>query len=67
MSMRTQIEDPAGVKDARTMAILRTMKSIIDDITGRSPKSLPIKMLGADATLAGVINKVNEIVNRLQK
>lgn len=67
MSLRTQIEDPTGVEDKRAMAILRTMKAIIDAITGRSPKSLPITKLGPDATLAGTINKVNEIISRLEQ
>jgi hypothetical protein len=67
VSIRPQIDDPQGVQDPRAQSILRTVKQIVDRITGRGQGQAEIKTLGADATLSGVINKVNEIVNRLQQ
>jgi len=67
MSIRPSIEDPQGVLDIKAKSVLKSMKSILDIITGRAPGNAPIKTLGPDATLAGVINKVNEIIGRLQK
>lgn len=66
MSLRPQIPDPVGVQDQRAVSILSTMKTIIDAITGRARSQQVIKTLGPTATLSGVINKVNEIINRLQ-
>ena len=66
MSNRTQIDDPQGVQDQKATSVLRAMKSIIDAITGRKQGTAPITTLGPNATLPGVINKVNEIINRLQ-
>lgn len=65
--IRTQIEDPQGVSDPKAAAALRSIKLIVDDMTGRSRCQAEIKALGPTATLAGVINKVNEIIERLQK
>lgn len=66
MSVRPQIDDPQGVKDPRAVSILRSMKSIIDAVTGRVQGQKQIQTLGPNATLAGVINKVNEIIARLE-
>jgi hypothetical protein len=65
MTTRRQIPEIAGVQDQKTIVILREMKGIIEDMTGRS--KTPIVLLGANSTLAGVINKVNEIIARLQE
>ena len=67
MSTRPQIDDPQGVQDPRATSILRTMKTIIDAVTGRKQSQGPITTLGPNATLPGVINKVNEIIGRLNQ
>lgn len=67
MSVRPQIDDPQGVQDPRVTSILRTIKTIIDAMTGRKQNQGPIVTLGPDATLAGVINKVNEVIGRLNQ
>lgn len=66
MSLRPQIPEIEGVKDLAAIKVLGPIKSILEMITGRTPNRQNIKKLGPDATLAGVINKVNEIIERLQ-
>lgn len=66
MSQRAQIPDPAGLQDARAVSLFRTIKSIIDSITGRLPNQPEIKTLGEDATFLGAVNKINEVIVRLQ-
>ena len=65
--IRPSIEDPQAVTDPKAKSVLKSVKSVIDLITGRAPGNAPIVTLGPNATLAGVINKVNEIIGRLQK
>jgi hypothetical protein len=67
MSIRPSIEDPEAVQDSAAKKVLKSVKAIVDVITGRAPGNAPIKTLGPNATLAGVINKVNEVIGRLQK
>ena len=64
MDIRQQIPETQGVVDPKAKSILTAIRSIINSMSGRSTKQ--IKKLGADATLAGVINKVNEIIDALQ-
>jgi len=66
MSLRPQIPEIEGVKDQAAIKVLGPIKTILEMITGRTPNRPNIKKLGPDATLAGVINKVNEIIERLQ-
>jgi hypothetical protein len=66
MAIKRQIAEVQGVQDEKAANILRDLKAVVDETTGRSPKKIPIKLLGAAATLPGVINKINEIINRLQ-
>ena len=66
MSLRPQIPEIEGVKDQAAIKVLGPIKSILEMITGRTPNRPQIKKLGPDATLAGVINKVNELIDRLQ-
>lgn len=66
MSIRNQIPAVEGIKDDSVVKILTPMKSMLESMTGRLPNNAPIKTLGANATLAGCINKINEIINRLQ-
>lgn len=66
MSVRPQIPEIEGIKDAAAIKVLGPIKTILEMITGRTPNRPQIKKLGPDATLAGVINKVNEIIERLQ-
>ena len=65
MDIRQQIPEVQGVEDKKTIEILVALRSVVNAITGRSTKQ--ITKLGADATLAGVINKVNEIIVALQE
>ena len=66
MSVRPQIDDPQGVEDPRATSILRTMKSIIDSITGRRQGQNIIALLDPAANINGIISKVNELIRRLQ-
>ncbi len=66
MAARPQIDDPQGIQDKRATSILRSIKSVIDSITGRMQGEPPIKTLGVDANIYGVIDKVNEVIERLQ-
>jgi hypothetical protein len=65
MDIRQQIPEVQGITDVKAKSVLNAIRSIINNITGRSTK--PIRRLGADATLSGVINKVNEIIDALQE
>lgn len=67
MSIRPQFPAIEGIKDTRVGIILAALKSSLEAITGRTPNRPQLKLLGDDATLGGVINKVNEIINRLQE
>ena len=62
--VRQQIRAVLGVQDPQAAQILSEMKTVVETVTGRNQAQ--IKTLGADATLAGVINKVNELINRMQ-
>ena len=66
MSIRNQIPAIEGIKDDSVTKILTPMKSIIESMTARLPNNAPIKTLGANANLAGCIDKINEIINRIQ-
>ena len=66
MSIKRQIPEIEGIQDKKATDVLRAQKAIIEGVTGRLPGVLPIVTLGASATLSGVINKVNEIIKRLQ-
>lgn len=66
MRARPQIPAIENVQDNQVTRILVPVKLILERMTGRAASANPIKTLGPDATLAGVINKVNEIIARLQ-
>lgn len=55
-----------GVEDKRVVEILTPLKTVVEMVTGRTPNRKKIVKLGPTATLGGVINKVNEIIDRLQ-
>jgi hypothetical protein len=55
-----------GVQDQAVVRILTPIKQILDDMSGHSPKRGRIVKLGANANLAGLIDKVNEVIDRLQ-
>jgi hypothetical protein len=67
VSVRPQIPEIEGVKDPALVKLLSPFKAILEIITGRAPNRPQLKKLGPDATLAGTINKVNEIITRLQE
>lgn len=66
MNIRPTIPAIEGVQDAQVKRILQPMKAILESIGGDAVHKKDIVKLGAAATLAGVINKVNEIIDRLQ-
>ena len=66
MNIRPSIPAVEGVKDEQVVRILAPIKAILDSIGGVTATKKQIKKLGADATLGGVITKVNEILDRLQ-
>ena len=55
-----------GVQDPAVVKILTPIKQILDDMAGHSPERARITKLGGDPTLAGVVSKINEIIDRLQ-
>lgn len=67
MSIKRAISEVDGVEDKKVHTVLKEMKAVLEAATGRLPTTPPIVKLGADATLAGVINKVNEVIKRLQE
>lgn len=60
--MKPAIPSPAGMEAER---VLRPMKEILDQITGA--RSGELTQLTAAATTADIINKLNEIVQRLNR
>lgn len=64
--IRSQIPAIEGIKDDRVSTILTPIKAAIEEITGRTPHRPQIKTIGANAGVGGIINKINEIINRLQ-
>lgn len=64
--IRPEIPVIEGVEDKAAVRVLEAMKTVVEMITGRTPNRPQIKKLGANATLGGVITKVNEIIDRLQ-
>jgi hypothetical protein len=63
-----QIPEIQGVADQKVADILSAMKDAIERLSGsgNAPGKKPIKKLGAGATLAGVVNKVNELLDQMQ-
>lgn len=66
MAIRPQIPAIEGIDDPHVAAILGALKSSLEKITGRTPNAPQIKALGPNSSLGGVINKINELINRLQ-
>lgn len=60
------IPEIEGVEDTKVVSILTPMKLLLEMITGRTPTRKKIVKLGANATAGGQINKINEIIDRLQ-
>lgn len=65
--VRPQIGSIEGVKDPVVATRLREIKAILEMITGRTPNKAQIQPLGADALFQGVVAKVNEIIDQIQK
>lgn len=66
MSVRPQIPAVEGVQDKQVAGILGPMKMILESITGRLPNRTQITALNPATTFSGIVNKVNEIIGRLQ-
>lgn len=65
--MKASIPATMGIADRQTRDVLDPLKAIVDEITGQNPRKPKIARLGPTATLPGVINKINEIIDRLQE
>lgn len=63
-SKKSGIPDTAGIADPATVAVLDAVVDNIEQITGR--RGTRITKLGATATTSGIIQKINEIIDRLQ-
>jgi hypothetical protein len=66
MSQGIMIPSVQGVQDPQVARLLTAMKAAIETHTGHNIRKPRIQKLGATADLAGVINKINEIVARLE-
>ena len=66
MSVRPTIIDIQNVRDPATANALKSMKSAIEMITGRGHGAKPIVTLGEDANFYGIVQKINELIKRLQ-
>lgn len=67
MSIRPQIPVTDGVQDPAAKRVLDALKSVVEMISGRTPDRKNIQTLGPNATLGGVITKINEIIARIQQ
>lgn len=66
MTIGNTIPSIEGIKDKQVTRILTPMKQIIDDLIGHNPNKKRITKLGPDSGLNGVINKINELIDRIQ-
>lgn len=64
MAAKSQIPEIQGVEDPKVRNILTSMRTIINNLSGRSNGA--INPLNSDTNLGGVINKINEILGRIQ-
>lgn len=56
---------PINIPDRNLMTILGAMKENIEIITGSRPKVPAIAQLSSSASTNDIINKINEIITRL--
>ena len=66
MALKNQISEISGIEDMKVAQILREMKAVIEEATGRNPRKVAIKSINANAIPAGLYNKVNELIDQLQ-
>lgn len=64
--IRHSIPAIEGLQDPRAAAILSVMKATLDDLRGASAQNGPVVKLGPNAAFSGVINKINELIDRVQ-
>lgn len=67
MTIRRQISDPQGWQDPTAAQNFREIKAVVEAATGRLPLNPEVVLLGNGASLSGIANKVNEVINRLQE
>jgi hypothetical protein len=65
MAQGIMIPSVQGVQDPQATRILTALKAAIETHTGHNARLGEIKELGPNSDLAGVINKVNEIIRRM--
>src|SRR3990167_9384069 len=64
--IRHSIPAVEGVQDPQVARILAVMKATLDDLRGASAQKKPVVKLGPNAAFSGVINKINELIDRVQ-
>lgn len=67
MKIRPAIGSIEGIKDRVVAERLREIKLILEMITARVPNKAQIQPVGANTLYPGLVNKVNEIIEQLQK
>ena len=66
MIVARQIPEIEGVADQKVTVILRAMKAIIEDTTGRNPRKVALKSINPTAVPDGLYNKINDLIEQLQ-
>ena len=66
MPQKNQIPEIEGIADPKVTVILRSMKALIEDATGRNPRKSPIKAISPNSVPDGIWNKLNELIDQLQ-
>ena len=66
MPIKNQIPEIEGVADQKVAVILRAMKAVIEEATGRNPRKSAIKSINPNAIPAGLFNELNDVIEQLQ-
>jgi hypothetical protein len=66
MSIRPSIPEVQNVKDPAAKEVLQSLKNAVEMITGRGYGQKTITALGQDTNYYGIVQKINEIIYRLQ-
>lgn len=65
-TIRRSIPEIEGIADQKVAIILRAMKAVIEDATGRNPRKSYTKSISPTAVPDGIFNKLNELIDQLQ-
>ena len=66
LPIRRAIPEIEGIQDQKVAVILRAMKAVIEDTTGKNPRKSAIKSISPNSVPDGIWNKINEIIDQLQ-